>query len=95
MDISTITVTIAEDAISQEIGGETVILDLNGEQYFGLDSTGTRIWQLLEQHGNLQRLYDTMLTEFEVDAGQLKSDLTQLIEQLCDAELITMSEAET
>jgi len=95
MDISTITATISEDAISQEIGGETVILDLNGEQYFGLDSIGTRIWQLIEQHGNLQRVYDTILAEFEVDPDELESDLTLLIDQLREAELITINQVET
>ena len=40
-------IEISEDVLFQEVGGETVLLDLASEQYFGLDAVGTRIWQLL------------------------------------------------
>ena len=40
------TITLSPDVISQEVSGETVLLDLESENYFGLDAVGTRIWQL-------------------------------------------------
>ena len=38
------TVTLSPEVISQEVSGETVLLDLESENYFGLDEVGTRIW---------------------------------------------------
>ena len=39
------TIAHSPNVISQEVSGETVLLDLDSEHYFGLDSVGTRIWQ--------------------------------------------------
>jgi hypothetical protein len=36
-------ITISDKALSQEVNGETVILDLDSESYFGLDEVGTHI----------------------------------------------------
>ena len=35
--------------LAQELAGETVLLDLASENYFGLDAVGTRVWQLLNE----------------------------------------------
>lgn len=87
------TVTISPDVISQEVSGETVILDLGSEHYFGLDETGTRIWQLIEQTGDLQAVYTQMLAEYEVEAEQLLEDLGTLVEQIAELGLVTLQPA--
>lgn len=45
---------IPASVLSQEVNGETVLLDLQGEGYFGLTAVGTRIWQLLKNDYGLQ-----------------------------------------
>jgi len=82
-------VIISEEALSQEVNGETVILDLNSESYFGLDEVGTRIWQLLQEHGELRKVFDVMLEEFDVDADRLEKDLNELVGELEEAGLGT------
>jgi len=82
-------VIISEEALSQEVNGETVILDLNSESYFGLDEVGTRIWQLLQEHGELRKVFDVMLEEFDVDADRLEKDLNELVGELEEAGLVT------
>ena len=37
------TIEISSEVLTQEVGGETVILDLKTESYFGLNEVGTRI----------------------------------------------------
>jgi hypothetical protein len=37
--------SISSEVLSQEVNGETVLLDLEGESYFGLSEVGTHIWQ--------------------------------------------------
>lgn len=76
------TITLSPDVISQEVSGETVLLDLGSENYFGLDEVGTRIWQLITETGNLQAVYDTMLEEYEVSEDQLLADLENLITEI-------------
>ncbi len=82
-------ITISTEVLSQEVEGETVLLDLQSESYFGLDKVGSRIWQLLQEYNELQKVFDIMHEEYDVDAKQLENDLNELIENLLDAKLIT------
>ena len=86
------TITFSPQLISQEVAGETVLLDLNSECYFGLDAVGTRIWQLIRDSGELLTIYNTLLEEYEVDEGQLLSDLEALITDACGRGLISLHE---
>ena len=89
MKLETQKITISDHALSQEVNGETVILDLKSESYFGLDEVGTRIWQLLQEHGEAKKVFDVMLDEFDVDADTLASDMKNLIDDLVDKGLIS------
>ena len=82
---------VVKDVLSQEVDGETVLLNLNNESYFGLDPTGTRIWQLIRDLGDLDDVYAVMLEEFNVSEEQLQQDLKQLVKKLVDAGLVQVS----
>ena len=84
------TITVSPDVISQPVSGETVLLDLASENYFGLDEVGTRIWQLVEETGNLQAVYDRMLAEYEVDEEQLLEDMGKLILEIEKIGLVSL-----
>ena len=94
MKLETQKISISEEALSQEVNGDTVILDRKSESYFGLDEVGTRIWQLLQKNGNLQQTFDVMQDEFNVEAGQLEKDLIELVGKLEEAGLISLQPAE-
>ena len=81
---------ISEDAVTQEVSGETVILDLKSEQYFSLDATGTRVWQLLASHREEGEVLKRMLTEFDVDERTLAADLASLIDNLLEQGLVIL-----
>jgi hypothetical protein len=84
------TATPSPEVLFQGVGGETVLLDLASETYFGLDEVGTRIWHLLNEHGSLRTVYDAMLNEFDVEPAQLEVDLLTHIAQLADFGLVTL-----
>jgi hypothetical protein len=87
------TFSVSQEVLSQEVSGETVLLDMQSESYFGLDAVGTRIWQLLQENNHLQQVFDTMLEEYDVDKKQLETDLNELLDKLMDEELITIESA--
>ena len=84
------TITLSPEVISQEVSGETVLLDLESENYFGLDEVGTRIWQLIKESGDLQAIYDTLLAEYEVEEEQLHTDLEALLDEIAGLGLVKM-----
>ena len=82
-------IKISSEVLTQEVGGETVILDLKTESYFGLDEVGTRIWQLLQQGKDTQNITETMLDEYDVEEKQLEKDIQNLLTKLNEAGIIT------
>jgi Coenzyme PQQ synthesis protein D (PqqD) len=85
------TITLSPDVIAQEVAGETVLLDLKSENYFGLDKVGTRVWQLIEETGDLQQIFDQLLQEYEVDGETLEDDLDELLGKIARKGLIQLS----
>lgn len=83
-------IKISSEVLTQEVGGETVILDLKTESYFGLDETGTRIWQLLQEQKDIQTITATMLNEYDVKEEQLEKDIQNLLKQLDKAGIVTL-----
>jgi len=67
---------------------ESVLLNLETEQYFGLDETGMRMWQLVTGSPNIDAAYQELLAEFDVEPEFLRSNLTELLSQLVDSGLL-------
>ncbi|MGA7877557.1 MAG: PqqD family protein [Desulfoferrobacter sp.] len=81
-------VTVPEDVLFRELDGEAVILNLESEQYFGLDEVGTGMWAELTHSDSIESAYQKLLEEYEVDGETLRRDLTDLIEKLSDKGLV-------
>ena len=82
--------TVSKDVLFQEVSGETVLLDLASEQYFGLDEVGTRVWQLVNEGKSLGGMIEVLLEEYEVEPEQLEGDVRALLESLLEAGLVEM-----
>ncbi len=79
---------LSSDVLFQQVGGETVLLDLASENYFGLDAVGTRVWQLLTRGKSLGHVLDTLLDEYDVEREVLEADVERLIGDLAEAGLV-------
>jgi hypothetical protein len=86
-------IEISEDVLFQEVSGETVLLDLASEQYFGLDAVGTRIWALLNEGAAAEAVVDTLLAEYAVERATLAADVDELLARLAEAGLIRFVDA--
>ena len=84
-------VSVPEDVLIRELDGESVILNLKSERYFGLDEVGTRMWEVLSTSGTIADAYQTLLSEYDVVPEQLQIDLDNLLEQLIQNGLINVS----
>ena len=84
---------ISDEVLSQEVNGETVLLDLEGESYFGLNEVGTRIWQLLKDELSIGLVLDTLDGEYDVSREQLEIDVTKLLGSLEESGLIKLRAA--
>jgi hypothetical protein len=82
------TVVATKRQISRDLAGETVILDLKGGVYHGLNATGARIWQLIQQPCIVSAIRDTIMREYDVDAPQCEKHLLTLLNQLAGKGLL-------
>jgi len=87
MDLNT-KVTFADTVFAQEVDGEMVLLDMNSENYFGLDAVGTDIWQALQEENTLKEVLAVLLVQYEVEEDILKKDLFSFVEKLKESGLI-------
>ena len=75
-------VRIQDDVLFQELQGEAVLLNLKTGVYLGLNPIGTRMWQLLQEDGALNRVLEVMLQEYDVTQEKLAQDLLDLVGQM-------------
>lgn len=68
--------------------GESVLLHLETEQYFGLNSVGTRMWSVLTQADSVADAFQQLQEEYEVEPDVLRRDLDELIAQLLEHRLL-------
>ena len=80
---------IAPEVMIQEVGGESVLLDLKTERYLGLNEVGTRMWQALSESDSIQAAYEALQAEYDVTPQQLEEDLRDLLDRLLENSLIT------
>jgi len=83
-----VNIRIPDDVVFRVLGDEAVILNLSTGIYFGLDTVGTRMWQLISEHGSTEKAREALLAEYEVEENQLGQDLALLIQQLIDKGLL-------
>lgn len=84
-------VSIPDSVMFRELEGESVILDLDSDSYFGLDQIGTKMWQAVTEADSIQVAYDVLLEEYEVEADTLRADLSELLDTLLARGLIEVA----
>jgi len=84
--------TVPEDVLLKEIRGESVLLNLDKESYFGLDKVGTRMWTALSESESIKTAYDLLLDRYDVEAELLRRDLFDLVQTLVDHGLLQIND---
>ena len=73
---------------------ESVLLNLETEQYFGLDETGTRMWQLVTTSPSIDTAYQELLAEYDVQPEMLRENLNELLSHLVEHGLLQVLSAD-
>lgn len=83
----------AQNQIASKLSSEAIILNLNSGIYYGLNEVGARIWDLVaEQPYSVDQLRSHLLEEYDVSPEVCEKDLTAILLELKNAELIEVSD---
>ncbi len=78
----------------RHLGGESVLLNLESERYFGLDETGTRMLELATAMPSIDAAYEKLLDEFEVEPALLLEHFNELLNCLVENGLLQLLPAD-
>jgi hypothetical protein len=86
-------IEVPEGVLVRELQGESVLLNLDSESYFGLDDVGTRMWHVLAATASTGAAFEALLAEFDVSPEELGRDLAEFIAALSAAGLVRVTPA--
>jgi hypothetical protein len=81
-------VTVPPHVLVRFLDNESVFLNIETERYFGLDQTGTRMWQLVTAAPSIDAAYQQLLDEYDVEPELLRVNLAELLNRLADNGLL-------
>ena len=86
-------VIVPDGVLVRELAGESVLLNLETESYFGLDEVGSRMWTVLTESPSIVLAFEALAAEYEVEPEQLRSDLETYIQKLVELGLLRVKAA--
>ncbi|HIG66304.1 MAG TPA: lasso peptide biosynthesis PqqD family chaperone [Porticoccaceae bacterium] len=85
------TIQRQQGMIQAVIDGETIMMNVENGEYYGLDSIASRIWELIETPQTVGALKKQLLEEFAVDDAQCQNDVIQFLTEMGEKKIITYS----
>jgi hypothetical protein len=81
------------DVLARVLDGEAVLLDLASGEYFGLNSVGTRVWELLSAGRSYGEVRAAIVGEFDAPPGAVERDIEELVGRLLERNLVSLVDA--
>lgn len=73
---------VSDGQITSQLGDESIILELNEGIYYGLNSIGTRVWELLQSPRSISQISDAICQDYDVGIDVCMKDVAALVADL-------------
>jgi hypothetical protein len=83
-------VTMRSDVLWQQVEGSVVMIHVDRDRCFRLNGVGSRMWELLDEHGDTDAVRERLAGEFDVGSERLAGELDAFVAQLAAAGLVTV-----
>lgn len=81
-------IRMLDDVMVRKLDGESVILNLKSETYYGLDNVGTRCWEHLADSPSIQSACEKVSTRYGIDLEIAQTDIVDLVQNLLEQGLV-------
>ncbi len=82
-------VTQKPDLLSSNLDGETILLEIEKEVYYGMNRVSTRIWELLGEPRKLSAICEELLKDYAVEREQCEQEVLTFVQKLASEGLIS------
>ena len=83
------------EMLAVDMDDEVVMMDVTNGDYFGLNTVGAYIWNLLEQEQTIAMIVETAQQHFaEATADQIQQDVFTFLTELQEKKLVVMTTPE-
>jgi Coenzyme PQQ synthesis protein D (PqqD) len=89
------TYQVGTDVLHRELEGEMVLLDPGSAEYFSLNHTGSRIWELLRAGTSVGDTCAAVAEHFGVPPERVMDDVVPFLEDLLASGLVRPGAADT
>ena len=87
-------VAASKEQVCCDLNGEVIILNLSNGTYYGLDTIGAHVWNLIQEPKIVGDLVAALLEEYDVDRNRCEQELAALLRELASEKLVSISPPE-
>lgn len=78
------TVSASPHQVYTTLGNESVVLELQGSTYFGINDVGTTVWKFLQQPRQVTEVINHIVEHYEVSADLAEAEILSFLQDLVD-----------
>lgn len=78
----------AASVTTATIDGQTSVLDLSRDRYYGLDDVGTAVWDMVRQERTFEEIVDGLARQYDVATSDLERDVGAFLVDLRSRRLV-------
>ena len=86
------TITQNKETLSSAIDDELVLLSIINNKYYGMDSVGNRIWDLLSKPIVIGDMIAALIKEYDISAAECEKDVFSFLDELCSENLVILTD---
>ena len=76
--------------VFNKLDDELVMMSIANGEYYGLDSIGTRIWEIIEKETSVANIIQVLCDEYDVNPEQCNIDTMSFLNILLEKKLINI-----
>jgi hypothetical protein len=81
-------IRIGDSVLYQELEDEVVLLNMENQEYYGLNDVGARMWKSLMETGNVAATADLLSRLYQAEGTVIRADIESLVRDLTAAGLL-------
>jgi len=86
-------VVASKEQVSCELAGEAAILNLKNGSYYGLNTVGATVWDLIKEPISVGELHSAVLERYDVEPERCADDLLNLLAEMLEHGLVEVKGA--